>query len=215
MDKTIPTKQKIVICAVDLFSAKGYAETSVRDIAAAVGIKPASLYNHFSSKDDLLLYILNDFSEYTETMFNSQDLVSILRKNPTAEGISKCIMASISRMEENDYYLKVFDLVYKEQHRIDSFGDLVLKRCRETINYIDRIFNVLKTLKIINNDANADNYWGVIIFSLLYAIPNLRALSLKQDADNYIAIDKADILRYIFDVVLNMYGLPADNNKNK
>lgn len=39
--------------AARIFAAKGYAETSLREVAAAAGIRPASLYYHFASKEDL------------------------------------------------------------------------------------------------------------------------------------------------------------------
>ena len=44
------TKQKILDKALELFSARGYDCVSVGQIAAAVGIKAPSLYNHFPSK---------------------------------------------------------------------------------------------------------------------------------------------------------------------
>ena len=37
-----------------LFGARGYGRTSIRDIAAAVGMLPGSVYYHFASKDALL-----------------------------------------------------------------------------------------------------------------------------------------------------------------
>lgn len=48
------TKEKILNSALDLFSTKGYNAVSVRHIAAEVGIKASSLYNHFESKQDIL-----------------------------------------------------------------------------------------------------------------------------------------------------------------
>jgi AcrR family transcriptional regulator len=45
--------------AAELFFRCGYQATSLRDIAEAVGIRPASLYHHFPSKQDLLFAVLN------------------------------------------------------------------------------------------------------------------------------------------------------------
>ena len=44
------TKQKILEKALELFALRGYDAVSVGEIAAAVGIKAPSLYNHFPSK---------------------------------------------------------------------------------------------------------------------------------------------------------------------
>lgn len=45
--------------AARLFRERGYAETSLRDIAAACGIKSASLYYHFASKEEIVVAVLN------------------------------------------------------------------------------------------------------------------------------------------------------------
>ena len=44
------TKQKILDKALELFAARGYDCVSMGEIAAAVGIKAPSLYNHFPGK---------------------------------------------------------------------------------------------------------------------------------------------------------------------
>lgn len=44
------TKQRILDKALELFSKEGYDAVSVGQIAAAVGIKAPSIYNHFPSK---------------------------------------------------------------------------------------------------------------------------------------------------------------------
>ena len=48
--KQSDTKQKIILKALELFSERGYDAVSVGEIAAAVGIRASSLYNHFPSK---------------------------------------------------------------------------------------------------------------------------------------------------------------------
>ncbi|MFB6724178.1 TetR/AcrR family transcriptional regulator [Kribbella sp. NPDC056345] len=55
------TKAAIHQAALDLFSAQGYEKTSLREIAEQVGITKASLYYHYSSKQDLLRVIIGTF----------------------------------------------------------------------------------------------------------------------------------------------------------
>ena len=43
--------------AARLFGARGYDKTSMRDIAAALGILPGSLYHHFGSKEEVFIAV--------------------------------------------------------------------------------------------------------------------------------------------------------------
>jgi AcrR family transcriptional regulator len=52
------TKDAIRDAAIRLFSSKGFEQTSLREVADAVGITKASLYYHYASKLDLLLAII-------------------------------------------------------------------------------------------------------------------------------------------------------------
>ena len=58
MKKT--TKEKILDAASDLFSQYGYKSTSVRKIAAQVGIRESALYNHFRNKEEIFLTIAEE-----------------------------------------------------------------------------------------------------------------------------------------------------------
>jgi AcrR family transcriptional regulator len=49
------TRERILDIALDLFIRKGYAETSLREIAGELGLSKAALYYHFESKQDILL----------------------------------------------------------------------------------------------------------------------------------------------------------------
>jgi AcrR family transcriptional regulator len=52
--ETRTTKERIIDESIKLFSERGYDAVSMRDIAAKADIKAASIYNHFSSKQDIL-----------------------------------------------------------------------------------------------------------------------------------------------------------------
>ena len=47
------TREVIMQAALSLFAVRGYAAVSMRDIASAVGIRPSSIYYHFSAKQEL------------------------------------------------------------------------------------------------------------------------------------------------------------------
>lgn len=55
---TASAREEILDAAAELFAQRGYAATSTRLIAEAVGIRQASLYYHFDSKEHILAELL-------------------------------------------------------------------------------------------------------------------------------------------------------------
>lgn len=60
MSTPSPTSERIRVTAAELFATRGFAATSVRDIAAAAGVTPGAIYNHFESKEAILNAIAVD-----------------------------------------------------------------------------------------------------------------------------------------------------------
>lgn len=56
-------KEKIIETAARLFKEKGFSAVTMRDLAKAMDIKAASLYNHIDSKQDLLKSIIISLAE--------------------------------------------------------------------------------------------------------------------------------------------------------
>jgi AcrR family transcriptional regulator len=60
---------KLLQVAAHLFRHKGYERTTVRDLAAAVGIQSGSIFHHFRSKDEILCSVMEQTAIYnTELM---------------------------------------------------------------------------------------------------------------------------------------------------
>ena len=57
------TKQGILDVALELFSVQGFEATSISQIASAVGIRKASLYSHFDSKQAILDALVQEVLE--------------------------------------------------------------------------------------------------------------------------------------------------------
>ena len=54
------TSQAIVDAAYDLIAKQGYAATSMRQIADKAGLALGSIYNHFSSKEEVFVAVLQE-----------------------------------------------------------------------------------------------------------------------------------------------------------
>ncbi len=71
----ISKKQQLIDKAIELFSKHGYHGTGIDTILAQTGISKRTLYNHFASKEELIVAALNEydgrFREWLETEVTS------------------------------------------------------------------------------------------------------------------------------------------------
>lgn len=56
------SKDKLALSALGLFAERGFAGTSIRDIAKSTGLSISNIYHHFGNKEGLLLAILETAS---------------------------------------------------------------------------------------------------------------------------------------------------------
>jgi AcrR family transcriptional regulator len=59
-------RETIVRVATDLFSERGYATTTLAEIAEAAGIAPSTLFNYYPSKSDIVFSLFNEAIESAE-----------------------------------------------------------------------------------------------------------------------------------------------------
>ncbi|MEG0322753.1 MAG: helix-turn-helix domain-containing protein [Raoultibacter sp.] len=73
--QTRNTKAAILDASTRLFSERGFAAVTVKDIAAEVGIKDASLYNHFKSKQEIFDTIIDEALAVLKEAYGRQGIL--------------------------------------------------------------------------------------------------------------------------------------------
>lgn len=97
-------KEKIIETAAILFKEKGYAGTSVQDIADNLGVTKAALYYYFQSKEEILWEIID------RTMNTAEQRMQELMKQemPLIERIKRIILNHIMSVLDDSPYMTVF-----------------------------------------------------------------------------------------------------------
>lgn len=108
------TRKKVFEVATELFFQHGYKSVGVRDIAKVVGIKSASLYNYFSSKDDLLNKLLRFY--YDNYRLALLDLDEALKMIPTAapSEVLEAIRLPMRNDQPYDMLVKIIIIAERE-----------------------------------------------------------------------------------------------------
>ena len=205
----ISTRQKILENAIHLFAIKGYTETTIRELAAAVGVKEGSLYNHFPSKNAILERILEEYAQISSNLFVESKLDTLqdtLKNNPTANSILSCLRLSFPAGKEK-YYIKQLCVILQEQYR----NPLVRKFMTEeylmgTENASRTVIDKLKELNVLRQDTNTD-YWAKTHSSLMYAFSSRMLLGIGDQSPDFSGMGLRELLWNMYDSMLKTCGI--------
>jgi len=121
-----PREQQVRAAALRLFRDKGYHATSMRDIAAEVGINKGSLYSYIRSKEDLLIPF---FERAMGLLLAEIEAISANESLTATERLKRAIKAHILNVTENLDILTVY-LSEWRQLRADSLSTVRQQRER-------------------------------------------------------------------------------------
>ena len=119
------TKDRILLAALDLFSEKGYDQTSIDLIAEAVGIKGPSIYAHYKGKEDILDSLIAMMEQkYDENFGNSSNLDKIPE---TLDEFKEDCLRRVGFTMKDPQIQKVRRFCAKEQYRNEKIAALTSK----------------------------------------------------------------------------------------
>ena len=165
-------KQEIIQTAAKLFKEKGYSAVTMRDLAAEMGIKAASLYNHISSKQAILKDIIISLAEeFTKGMKNikASDANSI-------DKLKEIVALHIDITSRNTYGMASLnnDWMHLEEH-LDYYLEL-------RHNYEDDFRDILK--EGIASGEIIEEHPDTMLFSVLSTLRSLYLwIPKKEDLD--------------------------------
>lgn len=144
MPRTADTRKKILWAALDCFSEKGYIQSTMQDIADRVRIKAASIYNHFTGKEE----ILNAIFEYYILHFNKYrtpiDKVLEVAGSQPIRKVLPLLFYTFGTKEEHAVMMKmvriVMDMKYENEHTQKLF---TMSFIDEPLEYLHNVFSAL------------------------------------------------------------------------
>jgi AcrR family transcriptional regulator len=86
---------KLVQAAAHLFSSRGFDRTTVRDLAAMVGIQSGSIFHHFKSKDDILRAVMEEAIHYNLALMRAV-LVGLVDPRERLRALIRCELQAIN-----------------------------------------------------------------------------------------------------------------------
>ena len=129
------TKQEILEASLELFSMQGFEATSISQIADAVGIRKASLYSHFESKQAILDALVEEVLEQygKHSIFARKDWEKNADSLPrTSDEAAQMILGQIRYILHDPTISRARKMLVIEQFQNRSLAELQTKQ-----NYSD------------------------------------------------------------------------------
>ncbi len=139
-------KEKILYTAIELFSMKGYSNVSMREIAGTIGIKAASIYNHYKNKEAILEEIMLFFRQQLhEQVYPTFDMGDSLNVHDFIKKLTK----ANDKFFSDPLYAKIGSIILREQFQNEKIRQMLLEELiqhpREQIAaYFERLISAGK-----------------------------------------------------------------------
>jgi AcrR family transcriptional regulator len=168
--------------ATVLFARRGYASVSIRDLADDIGLRPASIYNHFVSKEALFEDVLSHVEELYMMYFHY--IERRLDECADAGEVFALLLEEPKRMR-NDYTTYGFSLVFCEQ-----FSNATAWRITNEIFYKLSVDRICAALERVNFNGDANIAAGILMELTFFVV----RMSAHQLMGREISFSQADYL---------------------
>ncbi|GEM_PF-2169507 len=161
-------KERIVVCATELFMEKGYRATTLNDILQEAGIARGTLYHHFDSKEDLLCTV----AERIKARY-----LDVIKEAAADRG--KDVLQRMADIDEGMISLPETEWIRRELRSLDVDASLILNVLRSSLE---------EALPYYAQMVEEGVEQGVIVTphpqtaAMLLPMINLMVLQMEEDA---------------------------------
>lgn len=137
------SQEEIVMALVDISFFKSTGATSLSDIAERLGIKKASLYNHFESRDAIVKAAFKFCGEYLSSItFLPPDLESVTKKY-SAASVLKGITKRYFKMHEKRPLFQIYTFVESQKYFSKDAAEIVVREEKRLHEQTEVLFKSL------------------------------------------------------------------------
>ena len=176
------TKRKIFETSMKLFAEKGYDATSIEEITATVGVEKGNLYYHFSSKEEIFNFLIE---EGMKLLQNSIDIKTSKLSN-YIDKIKAIVLIQIKIVAK---YEDLITILLSQFYGNEARNQKCQKHVYEYINKIEEIVQegiLKKEIKEGNTKVIASEIYGLIGSTLVYKLRNgeIDIMKLYKEFEN-------------------------------
>lgn len=170
------TKRKIFETSMKLFAEKGYDATSIEEITATVGVAKGTLYYHFSSKEEIFKFLVEEGVK----LLKNSIAIKTAKLNNSIDKIRAVVLIELKVLVKYESFMTII------LSEIWGTGERS-KMCRDYVfEYIQMIQEIveegMQNKEIIEADPNviASGIFGFVCSSLIYKLRREKNIEVPE-----------------------------------
>lgn len=177
------TKRKIFETSMKLFAEKGYDATSIEEITATVGVAKGTLYYHFSSKEEIFNFLIE---EGIKLLQNSIDIKTAKLDN-YIDKLKAVILIQIKIVNKYEDFITI---LLSQFYGKEARNQMCQKYVYEYIDKIEKIVEEgmkIGQIKKGNAKVIASEIYALIASTLVYKMKcqdNIEIIRLYKEFEN-------------------------------
>jgi len=184
MKKTVSKKEKreirikksIIRSAKQLFSLKGYKDTTIDEITDKALIAKATLYHYFKSKENLFLETILDSEK---NLFQLLDQKITQNQDMNQKQKFQALLFYMLNYFEKDYYL-VHLIFYREDYFNKEIIDFIKLFMNRTAGFLSKFLSGFEKITPDESEKLAVSIMGAVYVNLIYWYTGSRKEGLKE-----------------------------------
>jgi len=158
LSKLLHTKESLIISTIEVFSEQGLQGLTTREVAKRQGISESTIFKHYKSKNQLILAVLDYFSQYDQAIIESLSL----KEFKPIQAITYFVEAYVTYYE-NYPEITAITLSYEGLMREVDLCAAVKRIFTKRVNTIQSLIEDAKRQNEIPKDVNTESLADLII----------------------------------------------------
>jgi AcrR family transcriptional regulator len=173
-------RTEILEAAVKCFTEKGFHNTTMQDIYETTDLSPGAVYNYFSSKEDIVIAAVKEFSDWSIS-----SLDSLIAENPD-ESLIKVIQFWLALIKQNGTSQSISIQLdfYSEATRNNSIREAVVKSQAATHEKLIELIKKNQQSGVLNPGLDALAIARAIM-GMVFGIMIHKSLDPETDLDAF------------------------------
>lgn len=180
-DQNLPSQRDAVLrSAARLFRKKGYAQTTVRELAKEVGLQSGSLFHHFKSKDEILAEVM----EKGLILASGHVMVAIAQETTPRKRLETLFRSYLTALLSDEHRDYMTVLLYDFRSLPPELGQRVHRVRKALVDRWQEVLDEAVPPGHISNRLKAQFIFGAMNWALQWYNPK-GALGLEELAGHF------------------------------